>query len=319
MDILLAALIAFVIALAAGMIAGPIVIRKLKEYKQGQMIRQDGPREHYKKAGTPTMGGLIFIIGILVAALVMNRLEPRNLWFLLGMLAFGLIGFIDDRAKIRKHQSEGLSAKGKIALNIVFALGMGFVLNQSLGSYALRIPLLERSLDLPVALYFLFIVVFYTAVTNSVNLTDGIDGLCGSVSLVVSVFYLLYGLKTGDDTVTILAAALAGALLAYLFFNWHPARVFMGDTGSFALGGALATLAILTGTELLFILVGLIYVIESASVIIQVISFKTRGKRVFLMSPIHHHFEKKHWSEVKIVGVFSLITAICVAIAYLIS
>jgi phospho-N-acetylmuramoyl-pentapeptide-transferase len=166
----------------------------------------------------------------------------------------------------------------------------------------------------------LFIILFYTAVTNSVNLTDGVDGLCGSVSLVVAIFYIFYGLRLGNGVVTLFAAALAGALVAYLFFNWHPARVFMGDTGSFALGGALATLAIMTKTELLFILVGLIYVIESASVIIQVISFKTRGgKRVFLMAPIHHHFEKKKWSEVKIVGVFTLITAICATVAYLIS
>lgn len=311
--------LAVVIALAAGMAAGPVIIRKLKEYKQGQMIRQEGPREHYKKAGTPTMGGLIFIIGILVSSLIMNRLAMDNLHLLLGMLLFGLIGFIDDRAKIKKHQSEGLSARGKLAMNGLFALVMGYVLNQSLSSYELVIPVVNISLNLNVILYFLFIVLFYTAVTNSVNLTDGIDGLCGSVSLVVAIFYILYGLKTGDAVVTLFAAALAGALAAYLFFNWHPARVFMGDTGSFALGGALATLAILTKTELLFILIGLIYVIESASVIIQVISFQTRGKRIFLMSPIHHHFEKKGWSEVKIVGIFSLITVVTSAIAYLIS
>lgn len=312
--------LAVIIALIAGMVAGPIVIKKLKEYKQGQMIRLDGPAEHYKKQGTPTMGGLIFIVGILVSTLIMNRLDQNNLLLLLGMLLFGLIGFIDDRSKIRKHQSEGLSAKQKLGMGIVFAAGMAYLLNQSLANYELMIPLMNRSLTLNPILYFLFIILFYTAVTNSVNLTDGVDGLCGSVSLVVAIFYVFYGVRSGDQVVTLFAAALAGALVAYLFFNWHPARVFMGDTGSFALGGALATLAIMTKTEILFILVGLIYVIESASVIIQVVSFKTRGgKRVFLMAPIHHHFEKKKWSEVKIVGVFTLITAICAVAAYFIS
>lgn len=312
--------LAVMIALIAGMVAGPIVIKKLKEYKQGQMIRLDGPREHYKKQGTPTMGGLIFIVGIVVSSLIMNRLDQTNLLLLLGMLLFGLIGFIDDRSKIRKHQSEGLSAKQKLGMGLVFAGGMAYLLNQSLANYELMIPVMNRSVSLHPVLYFLFIILFYTAVTNSVNLTDGVDGLCGSVSLVVAIFYIFYGLRLGDSIVTLFAAALAGALVAYLFFNWHPARVFMGDIGSFALGGALATLAIMTKTELLFILVGLIYVIESASVIIQVVSFKTRGgKRVFLMAPIHHHLEKKKWSEVKIVGVFTLITAICATAAYLIS
>lgn len=309
-------LLAIVLALAVGMAAGPVIIRKLKEYRQGQMIRQEGPVEHYKKQGTPTMGGLIFIAGILVSALVMNRIAWNNLLLLIGMLLFSLIGFIDDRAKIRKHQSEGLSARQKMGLGILFAGAMAYLLNQDLAAYELVIPFTDRSLTLGPVLYFLFIILFYTAVTNSVNLTDGIDGLCGSVSLVVAVFYIFYGIRSGDTLVTLFAAAMAGALVAYLFFNWHPARVFMGDTGSFALGGALATLAILTRTELLFILIGLIYVIESASVIIQVISFQTRGKRIFLMSPIHHHFEKKGWSEVRIVGVFTLITALCAAAAY---
>lgn len=317
--------LAIVIALISGLAAGPVIIRKLKEYRQGQMIRQDGPVEHYKKQGTPTMGGLIFIVGILVSYLIMNLIYPpsgdllRVLWPVIGLLLFGLIGFVDDRAKIRKHQSEGLTARQKIGLNVLFAVGIAYVMNQTLAPFVLKVPLLNQTLTLGTVLYFLFMIVFFTSVTNSVNLADGIDGLCGSVSLIVAVFYILYGVKRGDPAVILFASALAGALAAYLFFNWHPARVFMGDVGSFALGGALATLAVMTQTELLFILVGLIYVIESASVIIQVISFQTRGKRIFLMSPIHHHFEKKGWSEVKIVGIFSLITAVCVAIAYLIS
>lgn len=314
MDIFLS----IVIALAVSLASGPLIIKKLKEYRLGQQIRKIGP-QHQVKQGTPTMGGLIFIVGIVVAALIMNRLVLTNLYLILGMLLFGFIGFVDDTAKIKKQQSEGLTSRQKIAMNIVFALIMAYVLNQSLTDYQLHIPVLDQVIVLSPVLYFLFLILFYTAVTNSVNLADGIDGLCGSVSLIVAVFYIVYGIKTADPVVTIFAATMVGALAGYLFFNWYPARVFMGDSGSFALGGALATLAILTKTELLFILIGLIYVIESLSVILQVGSMKLRGKRIFLMSPIHHHFEKKKWSETKIVGVFSLVTLISVMAAYLIS
>lgn len=310
-------ILSIVIALAAGLASGPIIIKKLKEYRLGQQIRKTGP-QHQKKQGTPTMGGLIFIVGITIAALIMNRLALNNLYLLLGMVLFGFIGFIDDTAKIKKQQSLGLNSKQKIAMNIVFAIIMAYVLNQSLAAYSLHIPVVNQSLALSPVLYFLFMIIFYTAVTNSVNLADGIDGLCGSVTLIVAVFYIFYGLKTGNTVVTLFAAAMAGGLAAYLFFNWHPARVFMGDTGSFALGGALATMAVLTKTEILFILVGLIYVIEALSDILQVGSMKLRGKRIFLMAPIHHHFEKKGWSETKIVGIFSLVTLLCVMAAYFI-
>ncbi len=312
-------ILSIVIALAAGLASGPYIIKKLKEYKLGQQIRQTGPKEHLKKQGTPTMGGLIFIVGIIVSSLIMNRLDLNNLYLILGMLLFGIIGFVDDTSKIRKQQSLGLNSKQKIAMNIVFAIVMAFVLNQTLADYPLHIPVINQTIALSPVLYFLFLIVFYTAVTNSVNLADGIDGLCGSVTLIVSVFYILYGLKTGNTVVALFASAMAGALAAYLFFNWHPARVFMGDSGSFALGGALATMAILTKTEILFILIGLIYVIEAVSDILQVGSLKLRGKRVFLMAPVHHHFEKKGWSETRIVGLFSLITLISVLAAYLIS
>lgn len=307
-----------IIALVVGLASGPFIIKKLKEYKIGQQIRQEGPREHYKKQGTPTMGGLIFIVAILVSSLIMNRLDMSNLYLLLGMLLFGLIGFIDDRMKIKNRQSLGLTGRQKIGLNILFAIIMAYLLNPSLLPYSLHIPVIDQSVVLHPVLYFLFIILFYTAVTNSVNLADGIDGLCGSVTLVVAVFYILYASRLGNNVVTLFAAAMTGGLAAYLFFNWHPARVFMGDTGSFALGGALATMAIMTRTEILFILIGFIYVIESLSVIIQVAYFKrTGGKRIFLMSPIHHHYEKKGWSETKIVGVFSLVTLLAVTAAYL--
>ncbi len=311
-------IISIVIALAVGLAFGPLIIKKLKEYKLGQQIRKTGP-QHQKKQGTPTMGGLIFMVGITVSALIMNRLAIQNLYLLLGMMLFGLIGFIDDSAKIRKQQSLGLDSKQKIALNIVFGVVMAFVLNQNLANYQLAIPVLGTTVALTPVFYFLFMIIFYTAVSNSVNLADGIDGLCGTVTLIVAVFYIFYGIKTANPVVTLFAGAMTGALAAYLFFNWHPARVFMGDTGSFALGGALATMAVLTKTEILFILIGSIYVIEAVSDILQISSIKLRGKRMFLMAPIHHHFEKKGWSETKIVGSFALVTVISVAAAYLIS
>ena len=204
-------------------------------------------------------------------------------------------------------------------MNIVFGVVMAFVLNQNLANYQLAIPVLGTTVALTPVFYFLFMIIFYTAVSNSVNLADGIDGLCGTVTLIVAVFYIFYGIKTANPVVTLFAGAMTGALAAYLFFNWHPARVFMGDTGSFALGGALATMAVLTKTEILFILIGSIYVIEAVSDILQISSIKLRGKRMFLMAPIHHHFEKKGWSETKIVGSFALVTVISVAAAYLIS
>ena len=311
-------IISIVIALAVGLAFGPLIIKKLKEYKLVQQIRKTGP-QHQKKQGTPTMGGLIFMVGITVSALIMNRLAIQNLYLLLGMMLFGLIGFIDDSAKIRKQQSLGLDSKQKIALNIVFGVVMAFVLNQNLANYQLAIPVLGTTVALTPVFYFLFMIIFYTAVSNSVNLADGIDGLCGTVTLIVAVFYIFYGIKTANPVVTLFAGAMTGALAAYLFFNWHPARVFMGDTGSFALGGALATMAVLTKTEILFILIGSIYVIEAVSDILQISSIKLRGKRMFLMAPIHHHFEKKGWSETKIVGSFALVTVISVAAAYLIS
>lgn len=311
--------LAVVIALLVSLGFGPFIIKKLKEYKIGQQIRHNGPQEHLKKQGTPTMGGFIFMTGIIAAALIMNRLNQDNLLLLLGMVLFGLIGFLDDRLIIKTHSSDGLSAKQKIALNIIFSIGMAYLLNPGLEPYPLYFPVLEKTWMLSPVLYFLFIILFYTAVTNSVNLTDGIDGLCGSVSLVVAIFYIVYASSIADTTAAIFAAAMAGALAGYLFFNWYPARVFMGDTGSFALGGALATLAILTKTEILFILVGIIYVIESLSDIIQIGSKKLRGKRVFLMAPIHHHFEKKGWSEVRIVAVFSLVTTLAAVLAFFIA
>ena len=301
----------------------PSVIKKLKKMKFGQNVSSYGPKEHIKKQGTPTMGGVIFLLATLIVSipLLYNSKEGRLL--ILGMLLFGMIGFIDDYIMIRKKRAVGLNAKAKILLNILFGVVMGYLLYTNFGLNGnLNIPIVKTQINLGMIPYILFIVLFYTSVTNSVNLSDGVDGLCASLSSVVTIFYIVYALTkasniSGNYEIALFAAILLGALLAYLFFNWHPARVFMGDTGSFAIGGALGTLAVLTKTEILFILIGLIFVIESLSDIIQIGSVKLRkGKRVFLMAPIHHHYEKKGWKENKIVGSFALFTLICCVIAY---
>lgn len=315
-------LLAFIVALLGGVFLGPFVISQLRALKFGQNVREEGLKEHYAKQGTPTMGGIIFIAAIIISTLIFNRLNTESLIITLGMIIFGVIGFLDDYLKIRKKQSEGLTARQKIIMNVVFSVIMALVLMWYLnGTQGITIHTMGKYINLPVSVYIPFIILFYTAVTNSVNLADGVDGLCGSVSTVVVLFFLVYlvtkgSFIQGSSDMAVYSAATAGGLLAYLYYNWHPAKVFMGDTGSFALGGLIATISLLTYTEILFLLIGLIYVLEALSVIIQVFVFKRTGKRVFLMTPIHHHFEKKGWSEVMIVVVFSIFTLLCTVIAW---
>ncbi|MFB0918834.1 MAG: phospho-N-acetylmuramoyl-pentapeptide-transferase [Clostridiaceae bacterium] len=313
-------LFAFLLALAVGITTGPFIIKKLKEFKLGQIIRTEGPQEHLKKQGTPTMGGLIFIIAITISSLIFGGLNRVNLVLVGGMILFGSIGLLDDGLKIKKKDNEGLTAKQKLLMGLLYSIIVALAVWAEGGNaFYLSIPMTKINIGFNLPVMMIFIVVFYTAVTNSVNLADGIDGLCGSITLVVAAFYLFYSIRGGHTIVAIFSAAMCGGLIAYLFFNWHPARVFMGDTGSFALGGALASMAIVTKTELLFILIGLIYVLEALSVIIQVAVFKKTGKRPFRMAPIHHHFEKGGWNETKIVGVFTLFTLITSVVAYLIT
>ncbi len=313
-------LFSFLAALIIGLVSGRYIIKKLKEFKLGQIIRTDGPQEHLKKQGTPTMGGLIFMVAITVAALLFGGFDLTNLILIGGLLLFGMIGLLDDGLKIKKKDNEGLTVKQKLFMNLIFSMGVAYAIWTARGNaYTLNIPFLNSGLNLNLLLTALFVIVFFTAVTNSVNLSDGIDGLCGSITLVVAAFYVFYGIRGGYTTVAIFASAMCGGLLAYLFFNWYPARVFMGDTGSFALGGALGAMAIVTGTEILFILIGLIYVLEALSVIIQLTVYKKTGKKPFKMAPIHHHYEKSGWNETKIVTVFTLFTVITAAAAYFIS
>lgn len=310
-------LLAFLLAFGIGIITGPFIIKKLKEFSFGQIMREDGPQEHLNKKGTPIMGGVIFEIAAIISTLVFAKINVTSLLLIGGMLLFGLMGLLDDGLKVKKKQNEGLTVKQKLVMNLVFSVLFALtVWFENKGSYALSIPFTDKAIGFNLIFTVLFIILFFTAVTNSVNLADGIDGLCGSVSLVVSAFYMFLGIYRNNMTVTVFAAALCGGLIAYLFFNWHPARVFMGDTGSFALGGALGALAVMTGTEILFILIGLIYVIEAVSVILQVGYFKKTHKRLFKMAPIHHHFQKSGWAETKIVGIFTLITILSCLAAY---
>ncbi len=299
-------------------ILGPIFIPILHKLKFGQNIRKEGPKSHQKKSGTPTMGGLIFFISVATTMLIMgHKLMDKEMIILYSFLAFGFIGFLDDILKIIHKDNLGLKAAQKMILLILFSLALGLYGYKYMGTDIL-IPFVNKGFRLDLGmLYIPFVVVFYAAVTNAVNLTDGIDGLATSVTVIVLTFFTIVGFRTGNYDVAIFAIALAGALLGFLKFNAFPAKIFMGDTGALALGGVIGTIALLLKMELFVIIVGGIYLIETLSVIIQVTSFKLTGKRVFKMSPIHHHFEQSGWNEVKIVIVFSSITAILCIIGFI--
>lgn len=301
------------------------IIPKLKSLKIGQKILDIGPRWHKSKEGTPTMGGIIFIIAMLVSLAIIVpiavKLEiiddfvPLLLTVIYATLC-AAIGFIDDFAKIRKKQNQGLSAGQKYLLQL-FAAGiyLFFMKAYNIISTELYIPFINDTIELGIA-YYVIILILLTGIMNSTNLTDGIDGLAASVTLVVGAFFALCGFLGEFDDISILSAALIGGCLGFLVFNFHPARVFMGDTGSLFLGGIVSGLALMLGNPLIIVLVGIVYIIETASVMLQVSYFKiTKGKRIFLMTPIHHHFEKKGWGEIKIVSVFSIVTLVALIVA----
>lgn len=295
----------------------------LKSHKMGQKILEIGPRWHKNKEGTPTMGGLAFIAASTVVGLAgsvyialtdgIRSALPIVFTIALG-LAGGLIGCIDDSAKLRKKQNEGLTAPQKFALQFIvsalYLLGMSLVCDMKTELY---FPFFDKTVDLGV-LYYVVAMLLLTGIMNSVNLTDGIDGLCSSVTLVVGLFFTAAGylnsLAEPDGTLILLGALLVGSCAGFLVYNFYPARVFMGDTGSLYLGGLVVGGAFMMNNPLLVIVFGIVYIIETASVMLQVAYFKlTHGKRLFKMAPIHHHFEKCGWSEIKIVVVASAVTA----------
>ncbi|MBQ8140573.1 MAG: phospho-N-acetylmuramoyl-pentapeptide-transferase [Clostridia bacterium] len=306
-------------------IISKIVIPILRGHKIGQEIRPEGPAWHRTKAGTPTMGGICFIMAILASLAVMtviyavrgeqNELIPLALTLGLAV-ANGLVGFVDDYCKLIKKQNEGLKAYQKFLLQILVAGIYVFALT-ALGHIdtSLSIPFTDISLELG-WVYYVFAIILIVGIVNSVNLTDGIDGLASSVTLVVAGFFAVVAFNMLNVPLTLMSAALIGGLLGFLIFNAHPAKVFMGDTGSLFLGGAVTGAAFLINEPLIIVIAGGVYVAEALSDIIQVASFKIRNKRVFKMAPIHHHFEKCGWKEGKIVAVFSTVTLFLCVIAW---
>lgn len=297
-------LIAAIVAAGFVLVTGPFFIPELHKLKFGQSIREEGPKSHQKKSGTPTMGGIMIILGITLGTLAAAPWTPEVLLAVFIMLGHFVLGFLDDYIKVVKKRNLGLKARQKLAGQILIAVVTMYVATQVLGiDTDIWIPGLDENVSLGV-LYYPLVLFVLVGTSNAVNLTDGLDGLAaGTVAIAASAFAVV-SVLTGHGDLAYLCVAMAAACLAFLRFNAHPAKVFMGDTGSLALGGALAAVGILTHTEILLAVIGFVFVCEALSVIIQVISFQTTGKRVFRMSPIHHHFELGGWSEWKVVTVF---------------
>jgi phospho-N-acetylmuramoyl-pentapeptide-transferase len=286
-------------------LCGPLLIPLLRRLKFGQQVRDDGPQSHLKKTGTPTMGGVIILLALALAFL---KFSDRGLEFwalLVACLGFGLVGFLDDYIKIAFKRSLGLTARQKLLGQLLFSFIFCVILYRMDHPTTLAIPGTSISWELGWGYYVLVVVMFFAA-SNSVNFTDGLDGLLSGTSALAFGAFAVIALEAAQQQAAVFSAALVGAVLGFLVYNAHPAKVFMGDTGSLGIGGGLAAVAILTKTELLLVVIGGVFVLEMLSVIIQVTSFKTRGKRVFKMSPIHHHFELSGWSEWRVVTTFWL-------------
>ena len=300
------------IAFLTTAVLGPFLIPLLARMKAGQVIRNDGPSRHLGKAGTPTMGGTLIISAIILASLTMAGHSREVILCLAATVAFGLIGFWDDYIKVVLRRSLGLRAREKLVMQLFFALVFGiYVVFGLFRGTDVIIPFSGDVVTLGYW-YFPFIIIVFLATTNAVNLTDGLDGLAAGSTFFVALGLIIICFMTSHPALAVFAGSLAGACLGFLLFNRHPARVFMGDTGSMALGGAVASIAALTRSELALIVIGGIYAVEALSVILQVISFQTTGKRIFLMSPLHHHFELKGWGEKLVVRVFWLVSLLFV-------
>jgi phospho-N-acetylmuramoyl-pentapeptide-transferase len=331
-------------ALAIGMLLGPWLIARLQDFQIGQHIREEGPKSHQKKAGTPTMGGTLIVISILIPTLLWTNLRSQFMWLaVISTVAYGAIGFADDYLKIRHRRNLGLTGRNKLGLQIVVSLAVGsfllYLMRHNLYSTKLTVPffkaftpdlIIDRLMPTPFfVLAFLPFLVFVSLVivgsSNAVNLTDGLDGLAIGCTVIASAAltaltyvvghekiasYLDIQYLSGVEEVTIFCGSIVGASLGFLWYNAHPAQVFMGDVGSLALGGAIGTVAVIIKQELLLVFIGGVFVIEAMSVMIQVVSFKLRGKRVFRMSPIHHHFELGGWAESKVIIRFWIVALI---------
>ena len=317
MDMIFACIFSFA---ATGLLGWRVILPALRRLKAGQEIREVGPKWHASKSGTPTMGGLMFITGTLLSILVagwpaMMAGDWTHIYVFLFALVFGVIGFLDYYEKVKRHQNLGLTAIQKFLLQLAAAILFLMLMRyEGLLSPHLYVPFLHISIPMSWPLYMVFAAFVIVGTVNAVNITDGLDGLSTSVSIPVALFFVSAATWWGYIQLGIFAAALLGGLLAFLLFNAHPAKVFMGDTGSLFLGGAVAGMAFAFDMPLILLLVGMIYIIETLSDILQIGYFKlTHGKRIFKMAPIHHHFEMCGWSEIKIVTVFTAVsTLFCV-------
>ncbi len=295
----------------------PKFIAFLRRREFGQHIREDGPQGHHEKAGTPTMGGIIMFTAIAAPFLILSDYDPRSLGVFGAAVACALLGFADDFTKIVKRRSLGLTARTKLIVQVAISLGLWWVATRQAHLPAtLRLRFVDYQIDLGVFYPFLIYLVV-AGTTSGVNLTDGLDGLAAGCAAIVLLAYIgITFITTGQRDLALLAGCLVGACVGFLWFNAFPAAIFMGDTGSLGLGGAIAGLAVMTKTEILLVLLGGIFVVEALSVAIQVFSFQTFRKRVLLMAPIHHHFELMAWSETTIILRFWIVAAICAAIGF---
>lgn len=312
--------ISLIITFIVSIILGIIIIPILRKLKVGQIERDDGPKSHFKKQGTPTMGGIIIIIAMVLVAIgiciyfTINgqiTIAHKILPVLLLTLGFGMIGFIDDFKKLVLKNTKGLKPSykmlGLLIISVAYIIYLIYVLKIGTQTY---IPIWKQYIDLPIYLYIPFAILVILGTTNAVNLTDGIDGLASSVSAIILTCLTVIGIMFGQPEISVFGSIVIGAVLGFLMFNLHPAKVFMGDTGSLLLGGVISAIALYLKMPLLLLLIAIIPVIETISVIIQVVYFKKTGKRVFKMTPIHHHFELSGWTENKVVVIFSVITLI---------
>ncbi|MCD8180141.1 MAG: phospho-N-acetylmuramoyl-pentapeptide-transferase [Firmicutes bacterium] len=333
-EMLMLSLLAFAVALAAVLAFGPVFIPWLRKLKFGQEIREEGPKWHQKKSGTPTMGGIMFIVGIAAALLVTSIIfavrgnfdatYARCIVLFVISLGFGIIGFVDDYIKVVKKRNLGLTAPQKFIMQVVLAaVYVAALYVMGVLDTAIKIPFTDIEWTMPLWLYIPFVMFVVVGVVNAVNLTDGLDGLASSITAVVGIFFALVSyIAFREYGVTVFSMALVGGLLGFLWYNKYPAKVFMGDTGSLFLGAAAALMAIDLKMPIHLILVGFVYLAETLSVILQTTYFKYtkkrygEGRRIFKMSPLHHHFEMCGWKEKKIVAVFTLVTAVLCAVAW---
>lgn len=300
-------------------ILGFFAIPLLKKLKARQSIREEGPKSHRIKSGTPTMGGLFMLLSAVLVVIFNKMIDPSVLWLLFLTLGHGLLGFLDDFIKAEKKRNLGLTAKqkmlGQIILAVLFCWGVVDTLHLP---YSIAIPFTHTDISIGL-LYYPFVVLVIVGASNAVNLTDGLDGLASGCCVIAFSAYAMFCYMTGFNDLGYFIIILAGSCIGFLFFNYHPAKIFMGDTGSLALGCAIAGISVMTRTELLLIFLGLIFVLEALSVIIQVASFQLTGKRVFKMSPLHHHFELSGWSEVHVVWAFWIFEGIAACVSLLLA